>query len=57
LLDNNFDVMVERDPQRIFDDQEFEECVQLKDGHWMPKADEQRRVQARTSQRVAFGSC
>jgi hypothetical protein len=29
LLDNNFDVMVERDPQRIFDDQEFEECVQL----------------------------
>lgn len=24
LLDNNFDVMVERDPQRIFDDAEFE---------------------------------
>ena len=24
LLDNNFDVMVERDPQRIFEDSEFE---------------------------------
>ena len=24
LLDNNFDIFVERDPQRIFDDEEFE---------------------------------
>lgn len=24
LLDNNFDVMIERDPQRIFEDEEFE---------------------------------
>lgn len=23
LLDNNFDIFVERDPQRIFDDEEF----------------------------------
>jgi saccharopine dehydrogenase (NAD+, L-lysine-forming) len=27
LLDNNFEVFVERDPQRIFDDAEFEACV------------------------------
>jgi saccharopine dehydrogenase (NAD+, L-lysine-forming) len=27
LLDNNFDVFVERDPQRIFDDAEFEAYV------------------------------
>lgn len=27
LLDNNFDVMIERDPQRIFDDEEFEKWV------------------------------
>ena len=25
LIDNNFEVFVERDPQRIFDDKEFEE--------------------------------
>ena len=24
LLDNNFDIFVERDPQRIFEDEEFE---------------------------------
>ena len=24
LLDNNFDIYVERDPQRIFEDEEFE---------------------------------
>ncbi len=27
LIDNNFEVFVERDPQRIFDDAEFEACV------------------------------
>lgn len=27
LLDNNFDVFVERDPQRIFEDSEFEAWV------------------------------
>lgn len=27
LLDSNFDVYVEKDPQRIFDDSEFEACV------------------------------
>jgi hypothetical protein len=27
LIDNNFDVFVERDEMRIFDDEEFEACV------------------------------
>lgn len=27
LMDNGFEVYVERDPQRIFDDEEFEKCV------------------------------
>jgi saccharopine dehydrogenase (NAD+, L-lysine-forming) len=38
LMDNNFEVFVERDPQRIFDDKEFEEWVfstaPLESGRW-----------------------
>ncbi|KAK8858462.1 hypothetical protein IAR55_002689 [Kwoniella newhampshirensis] len=36
LLDNNFEVFVERDPQRIFDDAEFEAvgCKLVPNGEW-----------------------
>lgn len=32
-MDNNFEVFVERDPQRIFDDKEFEEWAAKPSGN------------------------
>lgn len=29
LIDAGFDITVERDPQRIFEDEEFERCVEM----------------------------